>query len=407
MKKRVDRELAYKKSLELLHKVSSENGFLASVQSKANYKRIWARDSMVCSLAGLLSNDPKLIGQVKKSLNTLAKFQYKHGQIPSNVDVKAKNVSYGGTAGRIDANLWFIVTFGQYVKRTNDLKTLRKLYKNVKQAFELSHLYEFNEKGFIYVPKGGDWADEYVQEGYVLYDQVLYYQAMREFLYLRNRMNKSTSELVKKVEILRQKILVNFMLDQKNRSSKYIYHKTLFDKHLKKKKYRTKYLLAYFNPSEYGWRFDGFGNSIALNLNILPDSKKEKLFVYMEQNFSGKENWLVPAFYPAITSKDYEWPELVNSHQFGFRNKPGEYQNGGLWPVITGFYVGALAKKNLALAEKHLDGINYANSLGGWSFREFVSARTLKGGGTKQQAWSAAAGVIAYHTALKGEKLFL
>jgi hypothetical protein len=33
--------------------------------------------------------------------------------------------------------------------------------------------WEFNGKHLVYVPQSGDWADEYVQHGYVLYDQLL------------------------------------------------------------------------------------------------------------------------------------------------------------------------------------------------------------------------------------------
>ncbi|NUR33686.1 MAG: fructofuranosidase/invertase, partial [Gemmatimonadaceae bacterium] len=32
---------------------------------------------------------------------------------------------------------------------------------------------EYNGRHLLYVPVGGDWADEYVYEGYVLHDQVL------------------------------------------------------------------------------------------------------------------------------------------------------------------------------------------------------------------------------------------
>ena len=33
--------------------------------------------------------------------------------------------------------------------------------------------WEFNGKQLMYVPQGADWADEYLQHGYILFDQLL------------------------------------------------------------------------------------------------------------------------------------------------------------------------------------------------------------------------------------------
>jgi GH15 family glucan-1,4-alpha-glucosidase len=242
-----DIEESYKKSLEILKKCSSDYGFRASLNKKDKYSRIWARDSMICSLAAMKTDNNQLIKQAEKSVKTLLKFQYKHGQIPSNVDVKNKKISYGGTSGRIDAILWFLIGFSQYVKKTNNTKFLKTHYRKFKKSFELINLYEFNNKGFIYVPKGGDWADEFIQEGYVLYDQILYYQAIKEFIYLRKKLRKKSDELIKKANLLKKKIKVNFLLEKKNIKSPQVYHKTLFKRAVEKKK--KNYLLPYFNPS--------------------------------------------------------------------------------------------------------------------------------------------------------------
>jgi hypothetical protein len=43
------------KAIELLQKASSSEGFLASAQDISNYKRVWARDGVICGLAALAS----------------------------------------------------------------------------------------------------------------------------------------------------------------------------------------------------------------------------------------------------------------------------------------------------------------------------------------------------------------
>ena len=45
------KEQSYIKAKELLAKASSEKGFLASANDITNYKRIWARDGVICGLA--------------------------------------------------------------------------------------------------------------------------------------------------------------------------------------------------------------------------------------------------------------------------------------------------------------------------------------------------------------------
>ena len=45
--------ISYSKAIELLQKCSSEQGFLASAQDISNYKRVWARDGVICGLAAL------------------------------------------------------------------------------------------------------------------------------------------------------------------------------------------------------------------------------------------------------------------------------------------------------------------------------------------------------------------
>ena len=95
---------------------------------------------------------------------------------------------------------------------------------------------------------------------------------------------------------------------------------------------------------------------------------------------------------------------------YTFKNKPYEYHNGGLWPMLTGFYVADLAVRGQTdRARKHLEGIHRANALDmdgePWGFPEFVDGRTLEPGGTRQQGWSAAAAIIGQRT-LEGQRVF-
>jgi len=93
-----------------------------------------------------------------------------------------------------------------------------------------------------------------------------------------------------------------------------------------------------------------------------------------------------------------------------FKNDPYEYQNGGLWPMITGFYVADLARRGRKQdAERYLDAIDRAcvAEMQGkpWGFPEYVHGKTLEPRGTREQGWSAAAALIG-HYALEGAEIF-
>jgi glycogen debranching enzyme len=105
---------------------------------------------------------------------------------------------------------------------------------------------------------------------------------------------------------------------------------------------------------------------------------------------------LMPAFYPEITPSSDKYPLLV-SYGGGenFRNTPGQYHNGGLWPVVTSFWV--LASRLLGypqFAEMLHDGIRKSNHLANFGYHEFIDANDGKPGGMRGQAWSAAAELI-------------
>ena len=149
----------YERAIALLHDCCTKSGFLASPTKRDNYRRIWGRDSVVIGLAGILSEEQDLIDGCRRSLETLARHQGPHGEIPSNVDPQTERVSYGGTAGRVDANLWFVIGCGEYWRSTGDDEFMDRMLEPLQNVRFLLGAWEFNNRGLIYVPPTGDWAD--------------------------------------------------------------------------------------------------------------------------------------------------------------------------------------------------------------------------------------------------------
>ncbi len=385
----------YKEAIKLLQECSFEYGFYASLKELTNYKRVWSRDGVICGLAAIASEDEKLIDSFRRTLNTLLKYQGKQGEIPSNVDPQNNITSYGISAGRVDSSLWYIIGCGKYYRYTKDDFFLENHYLAMKKTIALLESWEFNRRGFIFVPESGDWADEMLRRGYLLYDQVLYYLALKEFLKLKEMKEKKCPYTRKKIQILGKKIKINFWPEKtKGLNKKYIYHQPTFIKLIK----RRSFWIEGFDANTK--RFDAFANSLAILSGLSSSERNEKTIKYIQKI---SKNKIVPAFYPVITKKSPEWKKLCVSYSFEFKNNPYLRHNGGLWPVVNGFCAMAFFKAGKKdLAQNILTEINISNFLHQeknkkWGFYEYLHGKTKEPKGNAYMAWSAAGQIIAFN----------
>ncbi len=395
----------YDRARALLHRCATSFGFVAAPFGHGNYARIWSRDGVIQSLAGLLTGDQDLVDAARAHLETLAEYRGPHGEIPSNVDPESRRVSYGGTAGRVDADLWFVIGVGEYWAATGDDAFLEQVRPVVDGVLFLLGAWEYNNRGLIYVPVTGDWADEYLQHGYVLYDQALYLQALRTVCAIRAHMDGSSDHaLMERTQRLRHLIRSNYWFHENTEPNGDIYHPTLFRKGEDAAPLRAgPYWMPYFGPTGYGFRFDALANVLVSLLGIADNAQQATVYGYAEGLLSD-DIPIVPAFHPVITTVDEAWDDLQMTFQYDFRNRPYEYHNGGLWPFIGGFHAAERAGRgDKDGATRLIRGVHRANALPygpdypEWSFPEFVHGEKHTAGGTASQGWSAAGAVIGEH----------
>lgn len=389
------------------------HGFLATPTDLDNYRRVWGRDGAIIGLAALLTGDSELIDGCRRTLETLANYQGPHGEIPSNVDPKTDRVSYGGTAGRVDADLWFVICCGEYLRVTGDRAFLNAMVEPLEAVRSLLAAWEFNTRGLLYVPPTGDWADEYVQSGYVLYDELLYLQAQKEYGELHRLLHQSTDHhLADRVTRLKHLIQANYWFTDDGEVPDDVYHEVLYEKGLRAAGRRGgSYWMPFFSPVGYGYRFDTMANAFVMLLGVADEAQCERVDEYISEHILHEEAMLLAAFDPVITPRDEQWDDLQMTFSHTFKNAPYEYQNGGLWPLVTGFYAAALANRGKPdLARRYREGIHAANRLEKdgqtWSFPEYLHGKTHQPGGTSPMGWSAAAAVIAERVA-EGTELFV
>mgnify|MGYP006284004201 FL=1 len=404
-----ERREALDKALELMRLCATDSGFLASPVNHDNYRRIWGRDGVIMGLAALMTGEESLLAATRQTLLTLARYQGPHGEIPSNVDTITQRVSYGGTTGRVDADLWFVIGCAEYWKASGDDGFLEDMLPVLEKVRSLLGAWEFNNRGLIYVPQTGDWADEYIHSGYILYDQLLYLQALRSFCDIHEQMHGSADhQLCDRTTRLRHLIRSNYWFDGSEEGD--IYHEVLYEKGRKAAPRRSEqYWMPFFAPTGYGYRFDALANILANVINVADESQSEQVDNYI-RHITPKAISLLPAFHPIIEPVDRDWENLQMVFSYSFKNRPYEFHNGGLWPMITGFYVADLARRGHQVkARRYLDGIHAANALvmegEDWAFPEFVHGQTFEAGGSRYQGWSAAAALIGHH-ALEGIPVF-
>jgi GH15 family glucan-1,4-alpha-glucosidase len=377
----------YNNSIALLHTVSTSKGFLASAENTSNYKRVWARDGVICGLAALASGDEKLISTFKSTLETLAKYQHEMGTIPSNVLVSEDQieVSYGGLAGRVDAITWFIIGVCQYGFIKNDPEFVSKFSDQIEKCLFLLNAWEFNNKHLLYVPQSGNWADEYITDGYVLYDQLLRIWALKSYNHFVKKV-----EIDEKINAIIEQISINFFPD----SSKEKFHPKAYNSITFKD-----YAPCSFSPSGYKEQFDAFANALLLLLNIGSTEFHNKLINYSQIVADETNLGLLPAFWPPIFPEDEYWNLLKRNCKYEFRNYPYEFHNGGSWPMVNGFFCMAFHEKNEDVkAHLLLENINKANAINNFSFYENFNTQTQEPNGVAFCAWSAAAGILAHQS---------
>ncbi len=349
--------------MDALRRCATKQGFVATPEARDNYQRVWARDGCVAVMAARELEDEQLHDAAEATLRTLAAHQGPSGQIPSNV--ASGHVSYGTTAGRLDATSWFIIATCSWA-RVRGYGFVQEHWDALIRAEAVLRAWEHNDGGLIYVPATGNWADEYPLAGHLLYDQALYVWALRELDAAGGRMGmkrSSRSELVEEA------------------AARFV---------------QGGDLVAGFDAGHVYHQFDAWGAALWVQLALGDDDVRGAA---VARAATLTKHGLVPAFDPPIWQDDPLWPALTRAARGELRNTPGHYHNGGLWPVVTAFWANAARSVgHRALSGQWEAGIASANAQ--HDFPEYLAADSGEPGGPRRMLWSAAAEVIARAPAL-------
>lgn len=376
---------------ELLRTLSTPYGIKASQSQNSNYEAVFTRDAVMAGVAGMIADLEEVCQSHVCTLEQLRQLQGENGQIASNytyTNRSLKRVSFGTLSPKIDSVTWYIIGVCLYGQK-GKIKP-GEWENSITQAINLLDTLEFNGRHLIYIPKGGNWADEYIDDGYILYDQVLRAWGLQlaAELYGVERWAEKASQIW---EVL----LVNYWPDKGKRNTPLVYHPTLYERQMD---INTAYPYSSFSPSGYRQIFD----LAACSLMAIASPRSEEIertLDWIESSFLNK-NLLPPAFAPVIHEGGIGWQELSRHFLFSFKNRPYHYHNGGVWWIWLGWLALAMKANNRSASYHLLCTLSEKVIAGAESFEfdEYIDGEDYKPGGEKMMAYSAS-GLLMMHCA--------
>lgn len=405
-------EQAHAQAITVLHDCMTPYGFRASGLLEG-YPQVWARDSMITLLGAVAAGDPDLIATGRAAIETLATHQSPRGLIPLNVNPDTDYISTEN-AGAVDSNLWYILGHYLYFHTTGDLAFLQRHWASIDQALIWLEYQDMNECGLLETPEAGDWMDLLAVRYNVLYDNVLYYAATLAHQELAHHLRPAAGahQLAIGPADIRDRMNALMWIDR-------CWVAEHFAEHLERlKAIRLEWFMLYHNIGaissrpfylpwvafrEYGDWCDSLGNLLAILTGVADDHRADHILRYMRQ-VGMAEPYPTKAIHPPIYPGESNWREYYRSRNL---NLPHQYHNGGIWPMIGGFHVAALARHHwhedaqqllAALADANRQG-----QFGAWEFNEWMHGVSGHAMGFARQAWSAAMFLYAEHAMQTGK----
>ncbi len=383
-------EVCHERSVELLQRNLSPGGILAATPSpharQRGYTSIFGRDAAVCAIGMTLSGDPLLKRAAATALHTLAEHQAANGQIPKFVDVAKQEADFW-YLGCIDSTLWWLIALAFLDAQSrgtadgglrSSASLLRKRYaKRIKLAIQWLEAQEHQRFCLLQQNEASDWADIMPRSGFVLYTNALWYFVKQMYKLARTQETRDNFNglfhpfSAKILEYRRARLLNNYVLQRAKNRDLY---------------------LSFVNFSFFGAEGDVFGNVLAVLLGLADARAANRTLNALETAGVG-DPYPVRAVTRPITQRSMLWRPYMERHR---QNRAWAYHNGGIWPMVGGFWVAALVEWGRQKeAHQELVKLARACAVRNWSFTEWLHGKTLAPRGMPGQSWNAAGFLLA------------
>jgi glycogen debranching enzyme len=376
----------HERAVDVLKRNSTPAGVRAAAPTerakKRDYTAIFARDAAISALGMALSGDRALERAAVNGLETLAAHQASNGQIPKFVAPERREADFW-YLGCIDATLWWLIALALLdewsAEGNRPSGLLRRYRREVARALQWLAAQEHQRFFLLQQNEASDWADIMPRSGFVLYTNALWYRVKR-FFDLPNA--AATRENF------------NGLFHPFSAALPEYRRARLLNEYAMKRAHNRDLYLSFVNFSSFGQEGDVFGNVLAVLSGALgPNSSRRTIDALLASGVH--EPYPVRAVVRPIRKQSALWRPYMARHR---QNSAWQYHNGGIWPMIGGFWISALARhgrKRVARAE--LVKLARACALDEWAFAEWLHGRTSAPRGMQGQSWNAAAFLFAEH----------
>jgi glycogen debranching enzyme len=394
-------DLALAKAQDVLKRECSPLGLMASPEG---YPHVWARDSVITGLGASLT--PGHEDCLRTSLHTLAGQQSELGAIPNNVSVATGRLDHTN-AGSVDSNLWYIV--GHYINHrlTGNTDFLRDHWPSLERALLWLRYQDSNGCGLLEVHEAADWADLLANRFNILYDNVLWYAALKAMATMADTLGEHWARYADMASDVRHKLRIVLWVGPENKGewgpdcpghTEWRHTLSQVDPVLVKRPFFLPYV-AFRDCGDY---CDVFGNLLAVLFGVANLAQEKRILDYLHQ-VGIAEPYPVRVLHPVLHPGNKDWREYYRNNNL---NLPEQYHNGGIWPFVGGFYVAVLVKTGrMDEARRQLEKLAKVNRLGmedEWEFNEWCHGRTGRPMGYPHQAWSAGMYIYAQRCVVEG-----
>ncbi|HEY1892755.1 MAG TPA: glycoside hydrolase 100 family protein [Steroidobacteraceae bacterium] len=366
------------KAIDLLRRNLSADGILAASPGdrarSRGYTAIFGRDAAICALGMALSGDPLLESSARIGLETLGAHQAPNGQIPKFVERGGSEADFW-YLGCIDSTLWWLLALDFLERRTSSVRRSRS--RRVELALQWLLAQEHQRFFLLQQNEASDWADIMPRSGFVLYSNALWYAVKRRYGLdraddTRDNFNGLFHPFSAGLVRYRRARLLNEYVLRRSRN-------------------RDLYL-SFVNFSFFGEEGDVFGNLLAVLCGLAsPRASRRTLDALQRAKVS--RLYPVRVVTRPIRRRSALWRPYMARHR---QNEVWQYHNGGIWPMVGGFWVVALAAAGqLPQARLELERLARACALRNWGFTEWLHGTKGTPRGMRGQSWNAAAFLMA------------
>lgn len=390
-------EACHARSVELLRRNLTPAGILAaSAGDKARrrgYTAIFGRDAAICAIGMALSGDPQLERAAAAGLETLGEYQAPNGQIPKFVEPfpgKPKSRVAGSQEARIadfwylgciDSTLWWLLARDFLERRSPAARKRRS--RRVELALQWLLAQEHQRFFLLQQNEASDWADIMPRSGFVLYTNALWYAVKRRYG-------------LDRIEETRESF--NGLFHPFSAGIAPYRRARLLNEYVLRRARNRDLYLSFVNFSFFGEEGDVFGNILAV-LCGLADRKATRRTLDALQQAKVSRLYPVRAVTRPIRRRSALWRPYMARHR---QNEAWQYHNGGIWPMVGGFWVLALAASGrLPQARLELQKLARACALRNWAFNEWLHGTRATPRGMPGQSWNAAAFLMAERAILE------